>query len=492
MALDAIIKGPGGTNTLAVDANGAAEVQLMDASGAALALGRNEAMGSQSGLPVMGQFLPGRLSRFVRVDSLGSQRVADPVPRLHDPIEVNMTTTTGAIWTQSVTTMAATVSAGVKTLNSASTLTTTTGVQEVSLQRFDRRLGVINRWRCRAMLKWGTVAGQGTNGVIDLGFGSPASVTAIAVTDGVFFRVTSGGALTIVSALNTTEQTLATIGTFSAGVITLTDGTIRVDSYYEWEISICGDYVVAQVLDPETGAVIYDNVFFVARTSIGLFQGSHVNVFHRVFNSGAATTACQLRVTSVGVEQLDSATNLSQADVLASLQRASNVVPTTQLQAANHANSAAPASATLSNTAAGYTTLGGQFQFAAVAGAETDYALFGFTVPTGYRFRCRRIRIDTWNTVVAVATTATVMSWAVSHNASTINLSTGTQFREEIGAQSFAVGAAVGALASPVEWTGNRVTESGRLFIIILKMPIATATATEIFRGLVSVDGDFE
>jgi len=48
---------------------------------------------------------------------------------------------------------------------------------------------------------------------------------------------------------------------------------------------------------------------------------------------------------------------------------------------ANYANSAAPASATLSNTAAGYTTLGGQFQFAAVAGAETDYALFAYTVP---------------------------------------------------------------------------------------------------------------
>lgn len=49
---------------------------------------------------------------------------------------------------------------------------------------------------------------------------------------------------------------------------------------------------------------------------------------------------------------------------------------------ANYANTAAPASATLSNTAAGYTTLGGQFQFAAVAG-ETDYALFAFLVPAG-------------------------------------------------------------------------------------------------------------
>ena len=53
-------------------------------------------------------------------------------------------------------------------------------------------------------------------------------------------------------------------------------------------------------------------------------------------------------------------------------------LPVTQVQAAQWANSAAPASAALSNTAAGYATLGGLFQFAAVAGAATDYALFGF------------------------------------------------------------------------------------------------------------------
>jgi len=42
-------------------------------------------------------------------------------------------------------------------------------------------------------------------------------------------------------------------------------------------------------------------------------------------------------------------------------------------QTANYAPTSAPASATLSSAAAGYATLGGQFQFLAVAGAETDY-----------------------------------------------------------------------------------------------------------------------
>ena len=50
---------------------------------------------------------------------------------------------------------------------------------------------------------------------------------------------------------------------------------------------------------------------------------------------------------------------------------------------ANYANSAAPANASLANITAGYTTLGGQFQFAAVGGAETDFALFAFLNPAG-------------------------------------------------------------------------------------------------------------
>lgn len=38
---------------------------------------------------------------------------------------------------------------------------------------------------------------------------------------------------------------------------------------------------------------------------------------------------------------------------------------------------------TISNTAAGYATPGGAFRRVAVAGAETDYALFAYLVPAG-------------------------------------------------------------------------------------------------------------
>jgi len=480
----------------------AARVLLMDSAGDVLSKARNASLEGDEGVPVMGGFLPGRKARFMRLDSVGTVRAGDPAIRFVDPIELNMTTTTGNLWVQSLTTMAASVGSGVKTYNSASTTTTTTGVMDVSLQRFDRRPGRLIRHRVRAMAKWGTTVGAGTNGVVDFGFGAPASQTALAVTDGVFWRVTAAGALSLVHALSTAETTLVTLGTFSSGVIT-SDGSVsgfvngqsvRVDSYYQWEIVIGDDYVFAQIVDTETGSVIFENTYHQVRTAIGHVQASHVAVFNRVFNSGAATTACQLLVTHLTVEQLDGALGMTLDDMLAGLQRTSNSVPTTQVQAANYANSAAPASATLSNTAAGYTTLGGQFQFAAVAGAETDYALFGFTVPSPYRFRCKRIIISAFNMGAAVATTAHLLQWFVSHNAATINLSTGTQWRETIGAQGIATGGTVGQPFTPptLDWTGNKVTEPGRLIIIGLKMPVATATASQIIRGTVLVDGFFE
>lgn len=122
---------------------------------------------------------------------------------------------------------------------------------------------------------------------------------------------------------------------------------------------------------------------------------------------------------------------------------------------ANSVNSTVPATATLSNTAAGYTTLGGQFVFAAVAGAETDYALFAFlnTVPTtgitGRNLTIRGIWIDTWNQVVAVATTPTVFQWYAAVGSTAVSLATvdgaATRLpkRIYIGSQSLVVGAAV-------------------------------------------------
>ena len=167
--------------------------------------------------------------------------------------------------------------------------------------------------------------------------------------------------------------------------------------------------------------------------------------------------------------------------------------PYTGAQNENHTNSTAPVSATLSNTAAGYTTLGGKFQFIAPAGAVTDFALFGFAVPVGSRFICEGVRIESYNTGAAVATTATVLEWAVGFNSLAVSLATANIVRRQCGVQSYAIGAAIGASALPVDVTFEtpEVVESGRLVHVILNVPIGTATASQIVRGQVLVKGRF-
>ena len=83
-------------------------------------------------------------------------------------------------------------------------------------------------------------------------------------------------------------------------------------------------------------------------------------------------------------------------------------------QTANHANSANPSSATLSNTVAGYTTLGGRFQFSDVAGAATDYALFAFTVPAGYKLFVTDIHVSSVVTNAAMPATAKIFDWSIA------------------------------------------------------------------------------
>jgi hypothetical protein len=234
-------------------------------------------------------------------------------------------------------------------------------------------------------------------------------------------------------------------------------------------------------------------------TQARMFAVTHIAaVFHVATLNSNATVAPQIIVNQCTVLSVDQMVQRPHVVAQSSMGLNFLTSPTLHTQLANYANSAAPASATLSNTAAGYTTLGGQWQFAAVAGAETDYALFAWTNPTPYTFYCTGIDIgEALNTVVAVATTATVLQWSAAFNSSAVSLATSapyTPMRITLGTQTFAVGAAVGNTAPGFDWDPGTplAVFPGRFLHIILKMPIATGTATEIFRGTVAVDGFFE
>jgi hypothetical protein len=179
-------------------------------------------------------------------------------------------------------------------------------------------------------------------------------------------------------------------------------------------------------------------------------------------------------------------------------------------QTANHANSTSPTSATLSNTAAGYTTLGGRFQYAAVASAATDFALFGYQVPVGFKLCVTSIRIDTVLTGAAIATTATILDWAVAVNSSAVSLATADSIpaagpvavaprRMPLGVQGYSLVAPNGPRQIGESGENIRVTfepplvcEPARFFHIILQVFLGTATASQIFRGDAFVHGYFE
>lgn len=389
------------------------------------------------------------------------------------------------IWTAPVTTWAAvTVATNELILNSG--LSTAVGNARAATWRHFPFYTTYNA-RFEAWAAYIGAAIQNDN-VVELGMFQ--CTLSVAPTDGVLFRWNATGNLVCVVVNNSTE-------TVSSPITGIT-----INEYHSFKI----------LLEQEEVEFWIDNILVASIpagvTSTGAINNMHVPIAFRNYNSGITALPVQLRIAKVhlsggDIGELTTASIVALSSGLGSFQ---NPPTGTTGSSANYANSAAPASATLSNTTAGYATMGGQFQFVAVAGAETDYALFAYLVPaasniiTGYAFYLTGIRINTYNSVVAVATTATVMQWSVGVGSTAISLATSESVTARarrvipVGIQTFPVGATVGAVAEPIGVTFSTplTVEQGQYLHIILKMPIGTATATEIFRGVVGVNGYFE
>ena len=329
-----------------------------------------------------------------------------------------------------------------------------------------------------------------TNNVAELGLGFAA--TTVTPTDGVYFKMENTGAMVGVMNRNGVEMTTPTLFTPVGNTV----------------------YYLRLVIDQDRLEFYVDGVLLgVLTTPISdptVSFARALPLLMRLYNSLATSSAQRMEVSDVLLMTRDLSTNrlwpTSQAGQL--LHSISAPTGATAGQTANFTNSAAPASATLSNTAAGYTTLGGKFQFAAVVGAATDYALFAYQVPVASvaggnkNLVIRGIRIDTYNTGAAVATSGTVLEWGVGVGATSVSLATadsataGTRATRRIplGVQSFAVGAAIGAVANTIDVNLDAplYVEAGTYVHIILQMPIGASTASQIIRGTVFINGYFE
>jgi len=337
-----------------------------------------------------------------------------------------------------------------------------------------------------------------TNAVSEFGFGYVSGVAA--PTDGIFFRRLSGGQL---------QGVVNFAGTEVVANITPTNIPSR-DGVGVYDASETNHYLISNHNDD---VEFWINDALVARIQTPSTQGgptssSQQPIFARVYNSGVASAGRRVEIGFMQVAGGDVMTNKPWAHQMVGGGGGAhqNQQGVASGQTANYANSAAPASATLSNTAAGYTTLGGQWQAAAVVGAETDYALFGYQVPVGTNILPGKtlyitdIRIGETAVTGAAVVTSTLFQWALAVGSTAVSLATTDAAatvgprRVALGTQALAAAAAIGTIASgfPMNFSTPLAAPPGTFVHVILKVPAGAATASLVFRGTVAVHGYFE
>lgn len=325
---------------------------------------------------------------------------------------------------------------------------------------------------------------------IDFGFMTLGATGAVLPTDGVYFRINSLGVFGVINS-NGTETT--------SSAFAFTNAT---NIYDKFTIVITQSEVEFWIDD-----VLYAHIDRGAGVSQPIYAGSAPWAV-RHHNTGTAGAIVQAKFGgySITLGDLDTQRQWSSTMAGQGLSAIQGASGHGQGQTSNNVNSTVPATATLSNTAAGYGTMGGRFLFAAPAGAETDYALFAFlnTAPTtgitGRNLVIRGVWIETFNAVVAVATTPTVLEWSLGVGSTAVSLATAEAAatraprRISLGSQSFLVGALAGANSErcDVNMDAPVVVEPGTYLHIILRVPYGTATATELFRGCVGINAYWE
>lgn len=441
------------------------------------------------GIPMMGK--NDDMAVFMRTDRKGNQIIGNFITELIETFE-------GAVvnvqkWTTTSTTFVA-AQATLTGYNFNSTNVTTLNAVGILLsQRLfakNQRVPLQMKTRLRHSMVAGTLA--------DMGFGVPATTTTI-VPNGACFRFTNSGVVKGVITFNNAEIAISNVVSQVASNGNTVGGNLNMSAayytagYFVYDLIIDDDNAIFTIQDTNTGELIGKLSLPVPTTAVKMWGATALPIYTRVWNNVAPSTAPIMLLTDLIVLSTDWALNPTVQQLAGSLRLSQGVNPFTGAQLANHTNSTAPTSATLANATAGYTTLGGKWQFAAVAGAVTDYALFGFTVPAGSRFLCEGIRIESYNTVVPVATTPTVLEWAMGFNSSAVSLATANIARLTLGVQSLPNGAVAGTPATPIDitFTTPEVVESGRFVHVILTMPIASATATQIVRGTCFIRGRF-
>lgn len=403
-----------------------------------------------------------------------------------------------SIFQQVLTTATTTQASGFMTVNGGSSVTAT----QANYIRTYRHFPTYGTFPIYVDM-WIRETGQtSVNTISEWGFLYLTTPTTATPLDGVFFRRLSGGGLRAVINYNGTE-TETTIDTTN---VPARDG---VGSYDETEVS---HYLI--VFHNDVTRFWINDVLVVSIDCPGNQQAfansSNLPMGFRVNNTGAVTpTARQLHIGFVNVSMGDQNTNKPWSQALCGMGQGAyqTQMGTAVAQTTNWANSVAPVSATLSNTAAGYTTLGGQYQFVASVTNETDWALFGYQNPigtatlSGKTLHVTGINISKMVVTGAAGVNATYFFWAAAYGSSAVSLATvdaattSSPKRVPLNIQSFLAAAPIGTAADGENFDFSDaplVVPAGTFFHIILKQLNGAATASLVWRGHVTIKGYFE
>lgn len=398
------------------------------------------------------------------------------------------------LWAPSTSTMTQSVGSGILTMNSGSSLTANAYsiINSIIQPPFWSDFSSYVHFRLKATPQ--------TNTTMEFGWGVVATNTS--PTDGVFFRINGAGVMSVVICFGGTE----TVSTATAAI----DST----KSYEVQLEIINDHIKWYVADSSGATYFTDSgdaldaaPMYLPASQIKTVQLSttqQMPVFARLYNGATPpVAAAQLVIGHANYIQRDMTRLKDWPTTMASMGRGLYQGPSTAslVQTANHANSTSPSSASLSNTVPGYTTLGGRYQFAAPASVTTDYLLFAYQVPTGFQAVITGISITAMNTGATVATTPTILDWALAVDSSAASLATTESpptswapRRLPLGMQGFVVGALAGTSANEItrDFATPLVCNSGRFIQVIVQVPTGTATGSQVIRGDVTFHGYFE
>lgn len=338
------------------------------------------------------------------------------------------------------------------------------------------------------------------NSFIEIGFGlnNPAAIGNI-TTDGVFFRINGSGNIEYVVCNKSSENVIIATGNM------FLPSQIIQNKTFNLTITVCEDQAEFWIND-KLQCIIPRGQNANSLTGTEAWFG-----YVKHYQTAAQTLAQNFKISKISVSQGDVVlgADLFTLNSIAgnnAIQHPSN--GNNNGKTANYVNSTVPATGTLSNTAPAFSTFGGQFQFAAPAGAETDYMLFAYNLPSTYTTNnlnmksllVNSIDISVFNMGAASATTPTLLQFSAGTLANTASLAntdaTGSENMatrvQTLGTISIPVATPIGGKGSndiSVKFTSPITVEPGQMFIVILKVPVGTATASQIIRGVCGING---